>query len=462
MNRATMLNSGVLAVLGMLACVLTSAATAQDDEGGDAGVRAQPLLSGKPWFFSPMFSYTLPDGARGTEAGIGASLALGKQLLDGLAVELNGFTTKMDAETGDGSAKLYGVGVSALVFPSTHFPNVYGVLGASYGSAKGHPGPVPDYKSFVLDTGVGLLYPIYQDILLRADVRFRLDQADDKDAGTSANEDRAFYDDVFSVGVLLPLGKTAAAPAPVAAVVPVAGDADNDGVLDGSDDCPGTPAGAVVNERGCELDSDGDGVPDRADQCPDTPKGVAVNEVGCPLDSDGDGVPDTNDECPDTPAGAKVLNNGCTLTVGKKFVLRGVKFDFDSDRLTEAAKNILTEVAATMQAYPDVKVELEGHTCNIGTADYNLRLSDRRAASTQRFLTGKGVAAERMTTVGYGLTQPVASNDTPEGQEKNRRVEMKVLEGSPADAAGAAAAEDAPAEQVSETSDDRLSRVTGF
>ena len=90
-------------------------------------------------------------------------------------------------------------------------------------------------------------------------------------------------------------------------------DSDGDGVPDKFDECPDTPVGVQVDEKGCPLDSDGDGVPDYLDKCPGTPAGVKVDEHGCPVDSDGDGVADYLDECPDTPAGVKVDAKGCPL-----------------------------------------------------------------------------------------------------------------------------------------------------
>src|SRR5207245_1093741 len=84
---------------------------------------------------------------------------------------------------------------------------------------------------------------------------------------------------------------------------------------DDKDACPGTPAGAVVDARGCPLDSDGDGVPDGLDKCPGTPAGAHVDATGCPTDADGDGVPDGLDQCPNTPSGTKVDATGCPLPV---------------------------------------------------------------------------------------------------------------------------------------------------
>ena len=88
-------------------------------------------------------------------------------------------------------------------------------------------------------------------------------------------------------------------------------DADGDGVRDRKDECPDTPRGATVDEKGCPKDSDGDGVLDGIDKCPDTPEGVMVDADGCPVDSDGDGVFDGPDKCPDTPKGATVDEKGC-------------------------------------------------------------------------------------------------------------------------------------------------------
>jgi OmpA-OmpF porin, OOP family len=223
-------------------------------------------------------------------------------------------------------------------------------------------------------------------------------------------------------------------------------DSDGDGTPDSLDKCPGTPAGAIVDANGCEPDSDGDGVPDRLDRCPDTLPGEKVGPTGCPNDSDGDGVPDDLDECPNTPPGAQVLANGCALkgdcrtprpgeevdengcAVDQTFILRGVNFEFDSDRLTPEAKVILRQVAQTLKAYPDVDVEVAGHTDSTGTDAYNLSLSEKRSISVKNFLTGEGVEARRMTPTGYGESQPIDTNDTEDGQARNRRVELRVID----------------------------------
>jgi len=212
-------------------------------------------------------------------------------------------------------------------------------------------------------------------------------------------------------------------------------DSDRDGVWDGLDQCPNTPDGWPVDSKGCPLDTDGDGVADGADRCPGTPHGWPVNPSGCPLDSDGDGVPDGKDECPNTPAGAKVDDRGCSEVArvfqgatGGKLVLEGVNFEWNSDVLTAGARAILDRVGASLLAFPDVRVELSGHTDSQGTEEYNRDLSLRRAASARAYLVGRGVNESRMEIQGFGESAPVASNDTAEGRAKNRRVELKKID----------------------------------
>jgi len=107
-----------------------------------------------------------------------------------------------------------------------------------------------------------------------------------------------------------------------------------------------------------------------------------------------------------------------------KLVLRGVHFDFDKASLRPEGKPILDEAANILNEHPEVRVEVQGYTDGIGSAEYNLGLSDRRAATVRDYLVGQGVAADRLTTRGFGKSDPVASNDTEEGRAQNRRVEL--------------------------------------
>jgi OmpA-OmpF porin, OOP family len=105
--------------------------------------------------------------------------------------------------------------------------------------------------------------------------------------------------------------------------------------------------------------------------------------------------------------------------------LYGILFDLDKDTLQPDSKPTLDEIAKLLQDKPELKLKIVGHTDNQGTADYNLDLSRRRAASVVTALTGQyAIAGERLSSEGAGLTQPVAPNNTEEGRAKNRRVEL--------------------------------------
>jgi OOP family OmpA-OmpF porin len=210
-------------------------------------------------------------------------------------------------------------------------------------------------------------------------------------------------------------------------------DSDGDGVPDATDACPDTPRGAKVDEKGCPLDSDGDGVFDGLDRCPDTPAGVQVDPGGCPLDSDGDGVPDSRDKCPGTPRGTQVDADGCPpppkaapLFEGakKELVLEGVNFETDKAILTPESSAVLDRVAASMHDWPEVRVEIGGHTDSQGRAAHNQKLSEKRAQAVKDYLAGKGIDPGRMTVKGYGMKSPIADNKTKEGRARNRRVDL--------------------------------------
>lgn len=209
--------------------------------------------------------------------------------------------------------------------------------------------------------------------------------------------------------------KAPAAPAPAAPK-----DSDGDGVTDDRDLCPDTVRGAPVDANGCPLDSDGDGVYDYEDRCPGTPAGTKVDAEGCPLDTDGDGVLDGDDLCPDTPKGARVTAEGC-------WVLTGVNFDTGKWNIRGDARPILDEVVEVLRYNPDLRVQVQGHTDNVGSAAFNKRLSQNRAKSVRQYLIDQGIDPGRLEAEGFGLSRPMYSNDTEVGRAKNRRVQLKPI-----------------------------------
>ncbi len=208
-------------------------------------------------------------------------------------------------------------------------------------------------------------------------------------------------------------------------------DADGDGVVDAADKCPGTPSGDKVDASGCTLpkDSDGDGVGDLTDRCPTTPAGESVDATGCPAsrDSDMDGVANATDRCPGTPVGQRVDALGCPVLftgVQRSIVLEGVNFETGSANLTDQSHATLDRVAASLAAYPLLRVEIAGYTDSRGSAATNLRLSQARAAAVRAYLVSGGVPTRQLTSRGFGAGNPIASNATAAGRARNRRVEL--------------------------------------
>lgn len=229
-------------------------------------------------------------------------------------------------------------------------------------------------------------------------------------------------DKIASLGLNYAFGKKSAPKA-----VPVTDpDTDGDGIPDSRDACPNTPAGYKVDSQGCALDSDGDGVADAIDECANTYRGAEVDARGCELDDDNDGVVNRLDDCPDTAAGVRVDVNGCEIR--DVIELPGVNFETNSDRLLPSADGVLRDAAATLQKYPDLVVEVAGHTDSVGAADYNQGLSERRAYTVRDYLITAGAGAGNLSARGYGEAAPVADNATAEGRAENRRVELRIIE----------------------------------
>ena len=408
-------------------------AAASDSSDSSGSTKGGSAIKGHPFYVSPMFSYTLKDGDAGVKDGLGGVISVGKRLTDGLNLELNSFYTTMkgssEAKAGgfSGNAKLKGFGLTALVFPLSSLPNAFGIVSVDYGTGSHAPYGQPlyssnpatvnslHYRTTVFDLGVGYLFPITEHILLRTEARYRMDSHGREYLGIHSGERSAFYEGVFNVGVLIPLGaKSAAAPAAPEAPVEVVA-------------APEVAAAPVCANKPADMPAD-----------------APVGADGCPLDTDGDGVPDYMDECPHTPAGAKVLANGCALAgdcrtpkpgeaidengcaANKAFILKGVNFEFDSDRLTADAKEILNGVGETLKSYADLKIEVAGHTDDVGSESYNLGLSERRANSVKTYLATRGVDVSRLTPVGYGKTKPLVEGTSDEDRAKNRRVELNV------------------------------------
>ena len=115
------------------------------------------------------------------------------------------------------------------------------------------------------------------------------------------------------------------------------------------------------------------------------------------------------------------------IAVGSKIVLKNIFFDFDKATLRKESFNELENLTKLLNDVPSLKIEISGHTDGKGSAAYNLTLSDNRAKAVVDYLVGKGISKDRLVAKGYGLTRPIATNDTEEGRQLNRRTEFEIL-----------------------------------
>lgn len=415
-------------LLGCAAGLLSLAATAQDEtapaetggpssesvtapaetEGASSEPATAPESSGNAWtalqgryYVTPSLSWVIADSGRQADDGQALTLAVGRPFGEVFALEAFAQYNRFDHEEGSGTTDLIGLGVNSLFFPTNKVP-AYLLVGAGYGDVSSHPGGDKSYGSLLLNVGGGYWWKpfdfLFKGVSLRTEAVYRLDAHNDRRTGADVNNGRKDFGDILlSLGLNIPIGEVAAPPPPAAEPVEVV---------------------PVMSP----WDSDGDGVPDDLDQCPDTPAGTAVDANGCPAAA----APASTCKAPEP--GEKLNLAGCGT--GDIIVLKGVNFDFDKDRLTVNAKTILDGVGEALKASPATNVELGGHTDGKGSDDYNRRLSDRRACSVARYLSAQGIAGQRMTPTGYGESKPVADNETDEGREQNRRVELKILDGA--------------------------------
>jgi len=231
-------------------------------------------------------------------------------------------------------------------------------------------------------------------------------------------------------------------------------DSDGDGIQDSEDSCPNEAGLAAFN--GCP-DSDGDGFPDKEDLCPDVAgleqfngcpdtdgdgvmdsKDECPNEAGpienkgCPVvDTDGDGIADEEDKCPTVFGVAE--NYGCpvvTEEVKKQItdLARAIYFKTGKDTFTNESSIRLNGVSKILSEYTASKVVVEGHTDSTGSDKINKELSQKRADAVLNFLTSNGFPEDNIKAVGYGSEKPIGDNNTQQGRQENRRVEIFIQE----------------------------------
>ncbi|WP_437958249.1 OmpA family protein [Sorangium sp. So ce119] len=251
----------------------------------------------------------------------------------------------------------------------------------------------------------------------------------------------ADHDGILDAVDACPAVAGVASPDPKKNGCPPPGDRDKDGITDDVDACPDQagPASDDPKANGCPPppDRDSDTIPDPSDACPEIP-GVATTDPatnGCPGDTDGDGIRDDKDACPNEKGKADEdpKQNGCPVAVRvtetEIVILQQVQFDTGKATIRPVSDELLDEVAGVLKDHPEIlKIEVQGHTDDRGTRQFNTKLSQARAESVQRALVERGIAADRLQAKGYGPDVPIAENKTEAGRQKNRRVQFNIVE----------------------------------
>ena len=330
------------------------------------------------WYLTGSAGFNFQDSGRGTEDVPFAGLGLGKFVSPNWSIdgELNYQNPGLNSNRHLNWSQ-YGVSLDfrRFMIQEGREYNPYFLFGVGYQRAEESfdAFPSPDSPgrredgNLAAKVGMGLQTTFDSRVAVRAEVAYR---ADFDDRSVNAPTEDWFGDVLASIGLVIPLG-----PPPAAPVAPP----------------PAAPSCA-------DLDDDGDGVNNCDDKCPDTKPGTVVGPDGCP-------VPVSID-------------------------LKGVNFDFDKATLRPDALATLAEATEILRRYPQLKVEVAGHTDLCGPAAYNQGLSERRAKTVYDYLTTNGIDSSRLAgPVGYGLTRPLEPTPTTLPgckNETNRRTELNV------------------------------------
>ncbi len=365
------------------------------------GVKAdEPITLPTGWYIVPSIGYYFFDDDQDVDDNAIAQLGIGYQFSQRWAVEGNigGISTDNKDIDGDADVYLWHLDTLYTILPNSEWKPY---LVAGIGHYDINKDNTNDDKGEQANVGLGVQRLLSPALSMRLDAR------------ALHTSDEGYTDYMANLGFAYYFGYPSRPPK----------DQDGDGVLDADDACPDTPAGVEVDSVGCPLDSDNDGVPDYMDQCPNTPENTVVDSTGCPLDSDGDGVPDYMDQCPNTPQYSIVNEQGCEQLAETVRMELAIEFDVDKAIVKPQYHDELASFADFLKRYSDITTTIEGHTDSTGEASYNQQLSQRRAQAVCDYLVNNfGISADRLTPVGYGESQPIDTNDTPEGRQRNRRV----------------------------------------
>lgn len=363
------------------------------------------LADQKPYEISGLIGYDLTEG--------NIDIKNSGHILGALEVQFNTPDSKISPEFSimySPKAKYVGGGDSSItrgafngVYTFDAMDNFIPFAKAGVGIENVGDETAANQDGFFLDAGAGAKYAFNENLSLKAEAIY---------LAKLANQNAGHFDSnlIAMVGLTYAFGESAQKAAPVQE----------------------EPKPAVVEEpkqeevvavvAPVETDDDKDGVLNTNDECPNTPAGIAVDEKGCDNDTDKDGVVNAQDICPNTPMGAEVNNDGCP-----KEVKLNINFETNSADIKADSNIELDAYAKFLTTYTNYSAKIVGYTDDRGAAAYNQKLSAKRANAVVNALVARGVNASQLSSEGMGEQNPVADNSTKEGRAQNRRIEAKLI-----------------------------------
>jgi OOP family OmpA-OmpF porin len=451
---------GVAHVLAaFLACTFTGAYSAHASEGEGPAAQVNPIEIG---VFGGLHFYNkdhglsrMEDDSTGTSPDTGGvfGLRLTYNLNEWIGAEVEGSLSPTRTRNDHTRDTILGYRAQIIgTFLHSGYVRPFALVG--YGALSAFPGTynAEDGQWFprsrdtdgFFHVGIGAKFPIDDTFGLRLDGRAMAPAAIAREiakVGSETGYGGPDYEVLLSGYMGFGAAPPVAPPPPPPPPAPVVDqDPDRDGILGNNDQCPNKAEDkdGFQDEDGCpDPDNDGDGMLDKDDKCPNEAedKDGFQDEDGCPdPDNDADGISDDKDKCPNEPETVNNYqdNDGCPDEIPaavKKFtgVIQGINFKTGSAVITKDSNKVLDKTVQVLVDYPDVKLEIGGHTDNVGKPEFNMELSQKRAESVKNYLVGKGISSDRLTAVGYGMDKPLTSNKTKADKAKNRRTEFTLV-----------------------------------
>jgi OOP family OmpA-OmpF porin len=336
----------------------------------------------------------MPEPGPASSALLGARL--GVPLARRLAVEGELVVVPTTDDVLGDAATVFAARLQGVAYLTRGRLRPFVVAGAGVIGVRGGAPQLDDDVDRALHWGGGVRIGLTRTLAARLDLRHVI--VPGRTAGGATSDGELQLGLTWTFGAAQPARVIAAPPPP--APPPVARDRDRDGLVDADDRCP-----RDAEDRDAFEDADG---------CPDP-------------DNDGDQLADTVDHCPLLAESINGWNDddGCPDEILAE--LAGIEFERGSARITSASRPILDRTVDILTRASALHVEISGHTSRDGDRDDNLALSRARAEAVAAYLIAHGVAADRLTAIGYGPDRPIADDGDHDGRRRNRRIEFRIV-----------------------------------